>query len=150
MLTSAVRGYDSSCHSVHVLQLSFSSTFLSTIGSSSHSPPSASLTHHPYTVTSRPSLHSIIVASVVFEGRLVSPLPRGDTFRCFPFIEPGIFASVCRHNSLFIYGRSLRTSTLNWFATVSHTVYRRKCRSLAVLEWRSRGTLYSPTERKAT
>ena len=93
---------------------------LLTIGSSSHSPRSASLTHHPYTVTSRPSLQPIIVASVLFEDRLVSPLLRDDPFRCFSFIEPGIFASVCRHNSLFVYGRSLRTSTLNWFATVMH------------------------------
>jgi solute carrier family 38 (sodium-coupled neutral amino acid transporter), member 11 len=69
----------------------------------------------------------IIVASVMFEGRLVSPLLRGDPSKRFSFIEPGIFqaigvisfAFVCHHNSLLIYG-SLRTPTLNRFATVTH------------------------------
>jgi sodium-coupled neutral amino acid transporter 11 len=62
----------------------------------------------------------IIVASVMFEGRLVSPLLRGDPSKRFSFIEPGIFqaigvisfAFVCHNNSLLIYG-SLRTPTLN-------------------------------------
>ena len=69
----------------------------------------------------------IIVSSVMFEGRLVSPLLRGDPSKRFSFIEPGIFqaigvisfAFVCHHNSLLIYG-SLRTPTLDRFATVTH------------------------------
>jgi sodium-coupled neutral amino acid transporter 11 len=69
----------------------------------------------------------IIVSSVMFEGRLVSPLLKGDPSKRFSFIEPGIFqaigvisfAFVCHHNSLLIYG-SLRTPTLNRFATVTH------------------------------
>lgn len=69
----------------------------------------------------------IIVASVMFEGPLVSPLLRGDPSKRFSIIEPGIFqaigvisfAFVCHHNSLLIYG-SLRTPTLNRFATVTH------------------------------
>ncbi|KAH9998521.1 amino acid transporter [Russula compacta] len=68
----------------------------------------------------------IIVSSVMFEGRLVSPLLRGDPSKRFSFIEPGIFqaigvisfAFVCHHNSLLIYG-SLRTPTLDRFATVT-------------------------------
>lgn len=69
----------------------------------------------------------IIVFSVMFEGRLVSPLLKGDPSKRFSFIEPGIFqaigvisfAFVCHHNSLLIYG-SLRTPTLDRFATVTH------------------------------
>jgi sodium-coupled neutral amino acid transporter 11 len=69
----------------------------------------------------------IIVASVMFEGRLVSPLLKGDSSKRFSFIEPGIFqaigvisfAFVCHHNSLLIYG-SLNTPTLDRFATVTH------------------------------
>lgn len=69
----------------------------------------------------------IIVFSVMFEGRLVSPLLRGDPSKRFSFIEPGIFqaigvisfAFVCHHNSLLIYG-SLKTPTLDRFATVTH------------------------------
>ena len=69
----------------------------------------------------------IIVSSVMFEGRLVSPLLRGDPSKRFSFIEPGIFqaigvisfAFVCHHNSLLIYG-SLRTPTIDRFATVTH------------------------------
>ncbi|KAH9961337.1 AAAP amino acid permease [Russula dissimulans] len=68
----------------------------------------------------------IIVSSVMFEGRLVSPLLKGDPSKRFSFIEPGIFqaigvisfAFVCHHNSLLIYG-SLRTPTLDRFATVT-------------------------------
>lgn len=68
----------------------------------------------------------IIVGSVMFEGRLVSPLLKGDPSKRFSFIEPGIFqaigvisfAFVCHHNSLLIYG-SLRTPTLDRFATVT-------------------------------
>ncbi|KAI9459087.1 amino acid transporter [Russula earlei] len=69
----------------------------------------------------------IIVFSVMFEGRLVSPLLKGDPSKRFSFIEPGIFqaigvisfAFVCHHNSLLIYG-SLRTPTLDRFAIVTH------------------------------
>ncbi|KAI0256086.1 amino acid transporter [Lactifluus subvellereus] len=69
----------------------------------------------------------IIVFSVIFEGRLVSPLLKGDPSKRFSFIEPGIFqaigvisfAFVCHHNSLLIYG-SLKTPTLDRFATVTH------------------------------
>ncbi|KAI9442237.1 amino acid transporter [Lactarius indigo] len=69
----------------------------------------------------------IIVGSVIFEGPLVSPLLKGDPSKRFSFIEPGIFqaigvisfAFVCHHNSLLIYG-SLKTPTLDRFATVTH------------------------------
>jgi sodium-coupled neutral amino acid transporter 11 len=69
----------------------------------------------------------IIVFSVIFEGRLVSPLLKGDPSKRFSFMEPGIFqaigvisfAFVCHHNSLLIYG-SLKTPTLDRFATVTH------------------------------
>lgn len=69
----------------------------------------------------------IIVSSVMFEGRFVSPVLKGDPSKRFSFIEPGIFqaigvisfAFVCHHNSLLIYG-SLRTPTLDRFATVTH------------------------------
>ena len=69
----------------------------------------------------------IIVCSVIFEGPLVSPLLKGDPSKRFSFIEPGIFqaigvisfAFVCHHNSLLIYG-SLKTPTLDRFATVTH------------------------------
>ncbi|KAI0305606.1 transmembrane amino acid transporter protein-domain-containing protein [Multifurca ochricompacta] len=69
----------------------------------------------------------IIVTSVIFEGPLASPLLKGDPSKRFSFIEPGIFqaigvisfAFVCHHNSLLIYG-SLRTPTLDRFATVTH------------------------------
>lgn len=69
----------------------------------------------------------IIVSSVIFEGPLVSPLLKGDPSKRFSIIEPGIFqaigvisfAFVCHHNSLLIYG-SLRTPTLDRFATVTH------------------------------
>ena len=63
----------------------------------------------------------------MFEGQLVSPPLRGDPSKRFSFVEPGIFqaigvisfAFVCHHNSLLIYG-SLRTPTLDRFATVTH------------------------------
>jgi sodium-coupled neutral amino acid transporter 11 len=69
----------------------------------------------------------IIVFSVIYEGPLVSPLLKGDPSKRFSFIEPGIFqaigvisfAFVCHHNSLLIYG-SLKTPTLDRFATVTH------------------------------
>src|SRR5882762_11869704 len=69
----------------------------------------------------------IIVTSVIFEGPLVSPLLKGDPTKRYSIIEPGIFqaigvisfAFVCHHNSLLIYG-SLRTPTLDRFATVTH------------------------------
>ncbi|KAH9176293.1 amino acid transporter [Lactarius sanguifluus] len=69
----------------------------------------------------------IIVGSVIFEGPLVSPLLKGDPSKRFSLIEPGIFqaigvisfAFVCHHNSLLIYG-SLKTPTLDRFATVTH------------------------------
>ncbi|KAI0268713.1 amino acid transporter [Gloeopeniophorella convolvens] len=69
----------------------------------------------------------IIVTSVIFEGPLVSPLLKGDPSKRFSIVEPGIFqaigvisfAFVCHHNSLLIYG-SLRTPTLDRFATVTH------------------------------
>ncbi|KAH9083541.1 amino acid transporter [Lactarius deliciosus] len=69
----------------------------------------------------------IIVGSVIFEGPLVSPLLKGDPSKRFSIIEPGIFqaigvisfAFVCHHNSLLIYG-SLKTPTLDRFATVTH------------------------------
>jgi len=69
----------------------------------------------------------IIVGSVMIEGPHVSPLLKGDPSKRFSIIEPGIFqaigvisfAFVCHHNSLLIYG-SLRTPTLDRFATVTH------------------------------
>ncbi|TFY54311.1 hypothetical protein EVG20_g9759 [Dentipellis fragilis] len=69
----------------------------------------------------------IIVASVIFEGPLVSPILRGDPSKRLSFIEPGIFqaigvisfAFVCHHNSLLIYG-ALNTPTLDRFAKVTH------------------------------
>ncbi|KAF8274551.1 AAAP amino acid permease [Lactarius quietus] len=69
----------------------------------------------------------IIVCAVIFEGPLVSPLLKGDPSKRFSFVEPGIFqaigvisfAFVCHHNSLLIYG-SLKTPTLDRFATVTH------------------------------
>ncbi|KAH9002112.1 amino acid transporter [Lactarius hatsudake] len=69
----------------------------------------------------------IIVGSVIFEGPLVEPLLKGDPSKRFSIIEPGIFqaigvisfAFVCHHNSLLIYG-SLKTPTLDRFATVTH------------------------------
>ena len=69
----------------------------------------------------------IIVFSVIYEGPLVSPLLKGDPSKRFSFVEPGIFqaigvisfAFVCHHNSLLIYG-SLKTPTLDRFATVTH------------------------------
>jgi solute carrier family 38 (sodium-coupled neutral amino acid transporter), member 11 len=69
----------------------------------------------------------IIVFSVIFEGPLVEPLLKGDPSKRFSVFEPGIFQSigvisfafVCHHNSLLIYG-SLKTPTLDRFATVTH------------------------------
>src|SRR3984957_19028423 len=69
----------------------------------------------------------LIVTSVIIEGPHVPPDLKGDPSKRFSFIEPGIFqaigvisfAFVCHHNSLLIYG-SLRTPTLNRFATVTH------------------------------
>ena len=69
----------------------------------------------------------IIVGSVMFEGPHVPPSLKGDPSKRFSIVEPGIlqaigvisFAFVCHHNSLLIYG-SLRTPTLDRFATVTH------------------------------
>ena len=69
----------------------------------------------------------IIVASIIIDGPQVSPTLKGDPSKRFSIIEPGIFqaigvisfAFVCHHNSLLIYG-SLRTPTLDRFATVTH------------------------------
>jgi sodium-coupled neutral amino acid transporter 11 len=69
----------------------------------------------------------IIVFSVFIEGPHVTEDLKGDPSKRFTFIEPGIFqaigvisfAFVCHHNSLLIYG-SLRTPTLDRFATVTH------------------------------
>ena len=69
----------------------------------------------------------IIVGSVLIEGPHVAPELKGDPAARFSFIRPGIFqaigvisfAFVCHHNSLLIYG-SLRTPTLDRFATVTH------------------------------
>ncbi|EJD03370.1 amino acid transporter [Fomitiporia mediterranea MF3/22] len=69
----------------------------------------------------------IIVTSVLIEGPHVDPRLKGDPSERFSFIRPGIFqaigvisfAFVCHHNSLLIYG-SLRTPTLDRFATVTH------------------------------
>lgn len=69
----------------------------------------------------------IIVISVLVEGPHVPPELKGDPSLRFSFVRPGIFqaigvisfAFVCHHNSLLIYG-SLRTPTLDRFATVTH------------------------------
>jgi sodium-coupled neutral amino acid transporter 11 len=69
----------------------------------------------------------VIVISIMIEGPHVSPILKGDPSKRFSIIEPGIFqaigvisfAFVCHHNSLLIYG-SLRTPTLDRFATVTH------------------------------
>ncbi|KAI5117108.1 hypothetical protein M0805_008227 [Coniferiporia weirii] len=69
----------------------------------------------------------IIVASVLIEGPHVAPELKGDPSERFSVIRPGIFqaigvisfAFVCHHNSLLIYG-SLKTPTLDRFATVTH------------------------------
>ncbi|TDL24242.1 amino acid transporter [Rickenella mellea] len=69
----------------------------------------------------------IIVTSVFIEGPHVTPELKGDPSKGISFIQPGIFqaigvisfAFVCHHNSLLIYG-SLRTPTMDRFATVTH------------------------------
>lgn len=69
----------------------------------------------------------IIVVSVLIESPNVTPELKGDPTKRFTFLGPGLFqaigvisfAFVCHHNSLLIYG-SLRTPTLDRFATVTH------------------------------
>ena len=69
----------------------------------------------------------IIVTSVLIEGPHVSSGLKGDPSARFTIINSGVFqaigvisfAFVCHHNSLLIYG-SLRTPTLDRFATVTH------------------------------
>lgn len=69
----------------------------------------------------------IIVTSVLIEGPHVRPELKGDPSKRFSILGPGVFqaigvisfAFVCHHNSLLIYG-SLRTPTLDRFATVTH------------------------------
>lgn len=86
----------------------------------------------------------IIVVSVIIEGQNVKQELKGDPSKRYSILQPGIFQaigvisfafgtrsfhvqrtylillqSVCHHNSLLIYG-SLRTPTLDRFATVTH------------------------------
>ncbi|KAJ7579259.1 amino acid transporter [Mycena floridula] len=69
----------------------------------------------------------IIVVSVLVEGQHVTEELKGDPSQRFSIIRPGVFqaigvisfAFVCHHNSLLIYG-SLRTPTMDRFATVTH------------------------------
>lgn len=69
----------------------------------------------------------IIVISVLVEAPHADPVLKGDPSYRFSVIQPGIFqaigvisfAFVCHHNSLLIYG-SLKTPTLDRFATVTH------------------------------
>ncbi|KAH8119585.1 amino acid transporter [Phellopilus nigrolimitatus] len=69
----------------------------------------------------------IIVTSVLIEGPHVAPELKGDPSERFSVMRPGVFqaigvisfAFVCHHNSLLIYG-SLKTPTLDRFATVTH------------------------------
>lgn len=69
----------------------------------------------------------IIVTSVLVEGPHVVPELKGDPSERFSIINSGVFqaigvisfAFVCHHNSLLIYG-SLKTPTLDRFATVTH------------------------------
>jgi sodium-coupled neutral amino acid transporter 11 len=68
----------------------------------------------------------IILFTVITQGPRVDPSLRGDIHKSL-FVNTGLFqaigiisfAFVCHHNSLLIYG-SLRTPTMDRFATVTH------------------------------